>query len=224
MIFLRLAFCPFRCVYCDEPEALLKTKFCTIFPLDRSPYQLENPLSLTDLLELFSTLCFPARTITITGGEPLYQSAFLEKLLPSLKAQNFTLYLETAGFDDKPLKPLLPYLDMVSLDWKFASHLPHAAFHAGHQRAIHLLTERKKAFMVKMVLTEDLPLEEVESAAEKIAYLNKRTPVILQPVTPFGKVSRVPSFDKILKCFKTVTKHLEDLRVIPQTHKLLNIK
>jgi hypothetical protein len=47
--------------------------------------------------------------------------------------------------------------------------------------------------------------------------------LILQPVTPFGGVREAPSAERLLSVFRRVSRMLPDVRLIPQTHKLIGV-
>ena len=58
--------------------------------------------------------------VTLSGGEPTLQMAFLHRFLVALKQENINTGLETSGMF--PLKPfqihILPYLDFIYFDLK----------------------------------------------------------------------------------------------------------
>ncbi len=57
--------------------------------------------------------------VTLSGGEPVLQSPFLQALLPLLKQQGVHILLQTAGhYARRMLEPLLPFLDAVYFDLK----------------------------------------------------------------------------------------------------------
>ncbi len=67
--------------------------------------------------------------VTLSGGEPVLHSAFLERLLPRLVQEGLPVLLETAGhYPWRLLEPLLPHLDAVYFDYK----LPDSAAYEAH--------------------------------------------------------------------------------------------
>ena len=57
--------------------------------------------------------------ITLSGGEPVLQSAFLREFLPAAKGKGLNVLLETAGnYPWRLLEPLLPWIDHIYFDWK----------------------------------------------------------------------------------------------------------
>ena len=77
-VFIRLTGCPLRCTYCDTAYAFSGGKKHT----------------LTEILDQVDE--FKARYITVTGGEPLAQSASYE-LMTMLLDKGYVVSLETSG-------------------------------------------------------------------------------------------------------------------------------
>ena len=64
--------------------------------------------------------------VTISGGEPLMQSAFCEELLKALKEQNIHTAVDTCLYaNQKDLEKLLPYTDIFLVDVKAIDHDVH---------------------------------------------------------------------------------------------------
>lgn len=80
-VFVRLTGCPLRCHYCDTEYAFSGGEWLT---LDEIVRQVKG---------------FPARHVTVTGGEPLAQKACSE-LLTRLADSGFQVSLETSGAMD----------------------------------------------------------------------------------------------------------------------------
>ncbi|NOQ64749.1 MAG: 7-carboxy-7-deazaguanine synthase QueE [Methyloprofundus sp.] len=80
-VFIRLTGCPLRCQYCDTSYAFTGG---------------EN-LSLTEIMQQVAQ--YKTRFITVTGGEPLAQTACLE-LLKQLADKGYSVSLETSGAID----------------------------------------------------------------------------------------------------------------------------
>jgi pyruvate formate lyase activating enzyme len=64
--------------------------------------------------------------VTLSGGEPMMQSACLAELLPRLKEAGLHVNLETCGaFKWEQMEPLLPYLDLIYFDLKHLDATSH---------------------------------------------------------------------------------------------------
>src|SRR3989338_9235017 len=93
-IFVRFFGCSLKCSYCDtKPET-----YCE--------YSVDN------LIRSLLTFGNHHHSISFTGGEPLKQVKFLEKLLPEIKKNEPKLYLETNGVDFEPLERVIDNIDI----------------------------------------------------------------------------------------------------------------
>lgn len=64
--------------------------------------------------------------LTLSGGEPVLQSAFLCELLPLARAEGLHVAVETSGaYPFSLLEPLLPWVDLVLFDVKLADAARH---------------------------------------------------------------------------------------------------
>ena len=73
---------------------------------------------------------------------------------------------------------------------------------------------------VKIVVTVKTQREELAIIAERIRTIDSGVPLILQPDTPFGKVQSSPDAKEMLTLMRACEQKLEDVRVIPQTHRV----
>ncbi len=81
--------------------------------------------------------------VTLSGGEPVLQAAFLRAFLPRARAAGLHLALETAGsYPFARLAPLLPALDLILFDLKLADPAQHARW-TGHGNRLVLATLRE---------------------------------------------------------------------------------
>ena len=85
-----------------------------------------------------------------------------------------------------------------------------------------LRAAREKDLYVKIVVTGETTLEEFLAAIDLISQVDKDILLILQPVTPVGKICAV-SAEKILNLQAVALRKLKNVLVIPQTHKFINV-
>jgi pyruvate formate lyase activating enzyme len=95
--------------------------------------------------------------LTLSGGEPVLQSAFLREFLPAARAQRFHVTLETAGcYPFRLLEPLLADLDLVLFDVKLMDSAAHRRWTDQDTDVIHAnlreLCRRRIALQVRMPL------------------------------------------------------------------------
>ena len=70
------------------------------------------------------------------------------------------------------------------------------------------------------MVTAETRAPELEEIAGRIREIEREVPLILQPVTPFGKVRTSPGAEQMLPLMRACERVLADVRVIPQTHRV----
>ncbi len=139
------------------------------------------------------------KSVCITGGEPMLQAKELKELLKKLKKCSYETVLETNGtlYD----KTIFALVDCVSADMKPPS--------SGAKSDERILNKLRKKDQVKIIIADDKDLKYAQKIIAKT-----RVEVILQPEGGKNIKSLV---DKVLS--KKIT-----ARVLPQLHKLINVK
>ncbi len=193
-IFLRLAGCNLSCDYCDE----------------QTDGQLMSIPEVMVQINALSALYH--HSISITGGEPLLQVNELLHLIPEL---SLPVYLETNATLPAHLREIMDTVDIFSLDYK-------PGYEAEFQACLELV--RDQDTQVKFILMHNQPITLVKQAAETVRLVNKDIPFIIQPVTPHRTIKHMPNTDEILAAYNVVKSKLNDVRVIPQTHKMMHIR
>jgi hypothetical protein len=59
--------------------------------------------------------------------------------------------------------------------------------------------------------------------ARRIAGVDPRLALVVQPVTPCGPVASAPGAERLLALVAHLSQRLERVRLIPQTHRLLGV-
>ncbi len=221
-VFLRMAGCNLDCAYCDTPFVPQPDCRLEDAPGSRNFRNLPNPVPLETLYNiLFQWNEFVPgvhHSLSVTGGEPLVQAEVLREWLPALR-QIFPIYLETNGSLPDALEPLLPDIDIVSMDFKLPSQTGLAPLWDEHRRFLTLARER--ACQVKMVVGEDTPWEEIEEAAILLQEVAPEVPLILQALTRNAKIA---VSGRVLMEMQTRAARIHPpTRVIPQTHRFLGL-
>lgn len=240
MTFLRTATCPFRCRYCDTPnsyEAPATAPVCFGVRTQQEP----NPVRASRAAELVRQVAnavLPgqqARRVSVTGGEPLVFPEFVQQFGRAVREHGFRLHLETAAHDPDALSACINQVDHLSADYKLPETLdqpvdkqlllgPGDDHGQRHVRCCEIALRRGATVDVKVVLTEDVSDLSFERALEQLHGLRSKVLLVLQPVTPFGACKRpLPARD--LERFVAAAARAEfDVRVVPQTHKALNLR
>jgi 7-carboxy-7-deazaguanine synthase len=221
-LFLRMAGCNLRCRYCDTPESLERTASCTIHGVDGGERVVPNPLNV----QLLSSLLDPffaspgLHALAITGGEPLVQSSFLAELLRTARPP-LPILLETNGTYPDRVEEILPYVDIVSMDLKLASNSGEPPQWAAHGRFLE--SSLGKTVYVKVPVDETTRDEEVREAAGLVAAADPRVVFFLQPIFSPRSVMRI-SPARLGRFYDIASAELADVRVLPQTHRVLGVR
>ena len=127
------------------------------------------------------------------------------------------------------MREVAPSVDYVSMDWKLESDVRWAdaepskarpsSFEDGHVAFLDLLVAQGVAACVKVVVTRETTKSELEKVCHALMKVAPPTPLILQPVTPFGRVRESPSAESLLGHLRTCEGSVQEVRLIPQTHR-----
>lgn len=224
-VFVRFAHCHLKCAYCDTPmQSVDGACHVECVPGSGRTEAYANPLTPSALMEILTALLATARhhSVSLTGGEPLLYHAFLSQVLPALRLQA-PVYLETSGTQPDALQALLPWLDYVAMDIKLPSATqepPQWERHAAFYQVAVSRPAQVQCF-VKLVFNDHTGPAELAQVRRIVT--DRRTPIILQPETTLSdrRVAVRPA--TMLSLERALSEDFDDVRVIPQTHKLLNV-
>jgi organic radical activating enzyme len=219
-VFVRLAGCNISCQYCDTRESFSAPALARleIDPGRRTFINVPNPLPIAELVSYVAELCqSPHHSISVTGGEPLLYPQVIKALAP-LRKTGVKLYLETNGTLPVALQSVINVVDIVSLDFKLPSIMGGKECWQEHEAFLRIAAART-AF-VKVVISGETTQAEIDRSIELIAAVDGKIPLIFQPVTAVNGVQSVDPA-KTLLWQEQALRHLQDVRVIPQTHKIM---
>ncbi len=202
-VFIRFFGCNIQCRYCDTQLEAFK---------EYSAAQLKQ---ITDRLIKKHN----ARYISLTGGEPLLQAAFIRIFLKANKFKKAFIFLETNGILYHNFNEIKNYVDIVAMDFKLPSSTKTGSFWLEHENFLNLC--QGKEVFVKAVITMSTTSRDLKKAAALIRKINKKIPLVLQP--DYKEIS-TGIVRKLINFQKTVLDYISDVRVIPQTHKILGVR
>lgn len=221
-LFIRFAGCNLRCRYCDTPGSLQRGAHFRLHRAGEPVDEVPNPVTASDLLAHVAPMVEaegPIDGVALTGGEPLLQAEFLAQLLSGGRLAGPRL-LETGGVLPDRLAVVLPWIDVVSMDIKLPSNTGEPAFWDAHARFLGLA--RGKAY-VKIPVDAGTLVAEVEQAAQLVRSTAPETSVFLQPISAAGACIDT-SPPHLTAFFRAARRHIDDVRVLPQSHKALGIR
>lgn len=225
-VFVRFSGCNLSCGYCDTPQAISINKE---YKIEATPGQHDfkmhlNPCTADELVAHVNSLCHPKKavhSVCLTGGEPLLQVDFLKAFLPKLKSDQLKIFLETNGTLPKHLEEIIDLVDIVAMDIKIPS-ASESAFSMKENLQFLEVAYTKEVF-VKIVVVAETNAKEIDDAAKLIASVDDNIPLIIQPVTPTSKVKHKPQGAQLLALQAVAKRTLNNVRVIPQVHKMLGV-
>ena len=209
-IFVRVRGCELTCLYCDTAWAKQATG---------------ERVTLGDLLVTVEARVAQTprlHSLALTGGEPLLYPEFARGLGEALEEWGLPLYLETAGHLPEALAQVIPVTRYVALDYKLPSTLAKPVAMERFLESVAVASER--ALCVKIVVTDHTPERELGEAACRLAEVNPRAPVVLQPVTGRSAAGGPPALEQLLVWQALFAERVEEVRVIPQCHKRMGVR
>ena len=241
-IFVRTAGCVATCSWCDTVYSKVQTPRFVIHSGahgEAKPWR-PNPVALDDVVSDVLDMAkanAPVVTVSITGGEPLEQPEIVRALARALRARELRIYLETAGLHAGALASLIDDVDVIAADVKLpsATGVDHMPAHRDFLRvlrgsAFDPARANARLVFVKVIVDLKASLEEIDAAARLVAEAGRRIPFVIQPEseTLMGKHATREGRARLLELAqagaRAASVHLDVVRVIPQTHKVLHVR
>lgn len=239
MTFVRTATCPLRCLYCDTPgsyeaPAMVPVNFGVRTQQEPNPVRASRAAELARQVAHAAMPGLAQPRVSVTGGEPLVFPDFLQEFGKAARNEGMRLHLETAALDPDALAACINQVDHLSADYKLPQTLgkpeqkklllmPGRDYGDLHLRCCEIALRRGASVDVKIVLTDAVTDPDFEVALEKLVPVRDKVLLVLQPVTPFGPVKRSLPARDLERFAATAVRHKFDVRVVPQTHKTLNL-
>ena len=199
-LFIRFCSCNLKCEYCDTEY--LNGEIYTAKKL------YEKIITQYNLKTFHS--------ISLTGGEPLLSSEFLQNFLPIIHGKTH-IYLETNATLIEEFNKIRNYIDIIAADIKLPSA---TGMNILQKNSDFIKNCTDKNTFAKIVFDENITKEEINFCTD--LGITTSIELILQPKMIGDNMSVTSEFcEKILDKF---TSKYSNTRLIPQVHKFLNIR
>ncbi|MBT8173411.1 MAG: 7-carboxy-7-deazaguanine synthase QueE [Nitrosopumilus sp.] len=211
-LFVRLAGCPFTCFYCDTKESL---------PLDSgTEYSIEEANQLID-----TNLKNQTYKVNFTGGDPLIQHQAVALLAKHIQDKKIPTYLESSCFDIDRFNHVLPFIDIVKIEFKTKDSdfvdSQHYEKLIGHtMKCLKSSIQAKKTTYIKIVVSSKTKLDEFKELTNQIFKIVSKDDIdgfIIQPTYGISE----PSLELLLNLYDIVYPDYIEVKVVPQLHKFI---
>ena len=211
-LFVRLAGCPFTCFYCDTKESL---------PLNSgTEYTIEEANELID-----TNLQDQTYKVNFTGGDPLIQHEAVAQLAKHMQNKKIPTYLESSCFDINRFNHVLPFMDIVKIEFKTKDSdfvdSEHYEKLIGHtMKCLESSVKSKKTTYIKIVVSSKTQLDEFKKLIGEIFNNISKENINGFVIQPTYGISE-PSLDLLLNLYDVVFPYYIDVKVVPQLHKFI---
>jgi len=217
-IFVRFSGCNLNCSYCDTDTTNSKD------------YTVEELITELEKFNLKTV-----HSVSLTGGEPLLHHEFLSEFMPKFKQKypEIKFYLETNATVSDNIDKIVEYSDVISADIKLKSSGENFDTMDLHEKFFKKVREYRvrcamtkqyecadKNLFAKIVFDENITDDEIKKCCDLAEKYNFY--LILQP--KMNKLTPAVSPEVIQKTFDKFLAHYKNVRVIPQSHKLINVE
>ena len=154
-------------------------------------------------------------SISFTGGEPLIYTDFILELIKKYLKNKFSIYIETNGTLPEQIKKIYKYCDVIAMDIKFKSACKKDLF---KEHKLFIKNCKDKVF-IKTVITKNTTIEEFIKAINIVSSISNKIKLIIQPSSFDNIINK-----KIFKFYSIAISKVNDVRILPQLHKLWKIQ
>lgn len=213
-LFIRLAGCHLKCHWCDTKYAL--------------PFNNGTEYTIDEVKdEIVKNIKPFTYKVNFTGGEPLLQYVPLREIIKFVKEElKVKTYLESSCYDHKRFNYLLPYIDICKIEFKLKDSKvvenpnQYEDILKNELECLKTSINKKKTTFIKIVVTSETDEKEFAELLKRIfCYVSSQeiSGLIIQPVSHVSE----PTVEKLLTIYDISYEFYKEIRIIPQTHKII---
>lgn len=214
-MFVRLAGCPLKCHWCDTPYAI--------------PMESGDDIPIHEVKKTIADELQPnTYKINFTGGEPLAQADAVIELAKFARSKGVKTYLESACYDAKKFAKVLPFIDIFKVEFKLTDaratdNKNYLTLLKNELECLRIAAMAGKKPYIKVVVTNSSnPAELAELARKVFASTSSKNIAgfIIQPSYGIDE----PLLDRLFAFYDAVYPLYEQVRVVPQLHKMMGAR
>jgi organic radical activating enzyme len=215
-LFVRMAGCHLKCYWCDTAYAL---------PLDSGiGYTIDEAKKL-----IGEQLQPNTYKVNFTGGEPLIQYEAVIELASFVKEKHgLKTYLESACFDSNRYVKVLPFIDICKVEFKMRDSevidvRQYNNLLRNEFECLELAIANHKITYIKVVVSDTTDLYEFKGLIQNISRSVEIENIAGFTIQPSYGINE-PTIGRLFEFYDTVYPIYQDVRIIPQLHKIIGAR
>ncbi len=215
-MFVRMSGCHLSCRWCDTSYAL--------------PINSGKKYSIDEAKDRIIEQLQPnTYKLNFTGGEPLIQYEAVAELAEFVKRKRgLRTYIESSCFDSYKFAKVLPYIDICKIEFKMSdSNVVEQENHSdllnNEIKCLKLAVSQHKSTYIKIVVTNSTNITEFRNILNEIFHNSTASDLIGFVIQPSNGVDE-PTLSKVLSFYDCVYPLYEEVRIVPQLHKLIGVR